>query len=87
MDDYDEDGVTDLYINANYIATGVITSAEDTGMSINLDNGTINSQKFKLRSWAGNTKNYGGVVINNEPEPGASYFLVGNGLDDDSSYI
>ena len=87
MDDYDSDGTTDLYINADYIATGVISSSGDTGMTINLDDGTINSQKFKLRSWAGNTKNYGGVVINNEPEPGASYFLVGNGLDNDSSYV
>lgn len=51
LGDYNNDGSKELYINANYISTGIITddATNGTNLSINLNDGTIIGKKVTIQ--------------------------------------
>lgn len=55
LGDYDSDGNKELYINANYISTGIITddATNGTNLSINLNDGSITGKKVFVGSTEG----------------------------------
>jgi hypothetical protein len=74
LGDYDSDGNKELFINANYISTGILRS-ENNNMTINLNNGKIESNNFILNAMSDNA----GIYLNSNPLYSNSYyFLVGD---------
>jgi hypothetical protein len=73
LGDVTGDGIADLYISANYISTGTLTS-ENNNMYIDLDNGKIWSKNFEL--FAENSENNIKIILSNNPIDNY-YFFIG----------
>ena len=56
--------------------SGIIKSAKDKGMEINLELGKITSENFELNAYTGSGDNGRGLYINSNPDDGKSYFRI-----------